>query len=147
MATTLEQYYQTKQQMTAKIQNGGVAIDQLLGYQELLYRISVLENCMAFVKTAPVTADMKTMSNHYQVVEFFVTCLITERQIGLPADDKMRKQRATAQGNFETVVNSFRKQFQSFQPTSPESYRAAVTKMINTILPAWLQARFTYIPF
>jgi len=147
MATTLEQYNQMKQQLTAKIADGSMTVDQLLGYQELLYRISVLESCMNFVKTAPVTNDIKVMSYHYQVVEALFTCLVQERQFGIPADDVVRKQRATALENLQTVVNSFRKQFQSFKPAAPEAYRAAVTKMVNTILPAWLQYRFTYIPF
>ena len=147
MATTLEQYNQMKQQLTAKIADGSMTVEQLLGYQELLYRISVLESCMNFVKTAPVTNDMKVMSYHYQVVEALFTCLVQERQFGIPADDVVRKQRATALENLQTVVNSFRKQFQSFKPAAPEAYRAAVTKMVNTILPAWLQYRFTYIPF
>ena len=147
MATTLEQYNQMKQQLSAKIADGTMTGDQLLGYQELLYRISVLESCMNFVKTAPVTNDMKVMSYHYQVVEALFTCLVQERQFGIPADDVVRKQRATALENLQTVVNSFRKQFQSFKPAAPEAYRAAVTKMVNTILPAWLQYRFTYIPF
>lgn len=147
MATTLEQYNQMKHQLTAKIADGSMTVDQLLGYQELLYRISVLESCMNFVKTAPVTNDMKVMSYHYQVVEALFTCLVQERQFGIPADDVVRKQRATALENLQTVVNSFRKQFQSFKPAAPEAYRAAVTKMVNTILPAWLQYRFTYIPF
>ena len=147
MATTLEQYNQMKQQLTVKIADGSMTVDQLLGYQELLYRISVLESCMNFVKTAPVTNDIKVMSYHYQVVEALFTCLVQERQFGIPADDVVRKQRATALENLQTVVNSFRKQFQSFKPAAPEAYRAAVTKMVNTILPAWLQYRFTYIPF
>ena len=147
MATTLEQYNLMKQQLSAKITDGTMTGDQLLGYQELLYRISVLESCMNFVKTAPVTNDMKVMSFHYQVVEALFTCLIQERQFGVPANDTLKKQRDTALSNLQTVVNSFRKQFQSFKPATPEAYRAAVTKMVNTILPAWLQYRFTYIPF
>ena len=147
MATTLEQYYQTKQQLTAKIENGGLTIDQLLGYQELLYRIAVLESCMNFAKTVPVTEDMKTMCDHYKVVGNFFGCLIQERQLGILADEKLQKQRDTALNNFKTVYDSFCKQFKSFKPTTPEAYRAAITKMINTILPAWLQYRCTYVPF
>ena len=74
-------------------------------------------------------------------------CLLQERQFGMPADEKLKNQRETARGNLETVVGSFRKQFQSFAPTSPEAYRDAVSRMINTVLPAWLQYRYTYIPF
>ena len=147
MATTLDQYYQKKQQLAAKFSDGSLTMDQLLGYQELLYRIDVLESCMAFVKTAPVTADLKAMSFHYHVVDALITCLLQERQFGIPADEKLKKQRSSALNNLQTVVACFRKQFQSFAPTSPGAYRDAIGKMINTILPAWLQYRYTYIPF
>lgn len=147
MATTLDQYYQTKQQLNARIADGKLTVDQLLGYQELLYRISILESCMSFVKTAPVTTDLKAMSFHYKVVDALFTCLLQERQFGVPADEKLKKQRATALSNLQTVVTCFRKQFQSFAPSTPEAYRDAIGKMINTILPAWLQYRYTYIPF
>lgn len=147
MATTLDQYYQTKQQLLAKMAEGPFAGDQLLGYQELLYRISILESCMTFVKTAPVTADLMAMSFHYQVIDALFTCLLLERQFGIPADEKLKSQRATALGNLQVVITSFRKQFQSFAPSAPGAYRDAVSKMINTVLPAWLQYRYTYIPF
>ena len=83
----------------------------------------------------------------YKIVDALFTCLLQERQFGIPADEKLKKQRATALGNLQTVITSFRKQFQSFAPTTPEAYRDAISKMVNTVLPAWLQYRFTYIPF
>lgn len=147
MATTLEQYYQMKQQLTARIEDGTINVDQVLGYQELLYRISVLESCMNFAKTAPVTENITMMSYHYQVVEAFFGSLLQERLVGVPADETVRNQRTTALNNLRTVFESFQKQFKSFKPDVPEAYRGAIAKMINTILPAWLQYRFTYIPF
>lgn len=61
--------------------------------------------------------------------------------------EKIKKQRTTALENLQLVINSFRRPFQSFVPTAPESYRDTVSKMITTVLPVWLQYRFTYIPF
>ena len=90
---------------------------------------------------------MKAMCFHYQVVDTFFTSMLQERQFGMPADEKARKQRATALDNLTTVITSFRKQFHSFQPTTPEAYKENVSRMINTVLPAWLQYRFTYVPF
>ena len=147
MATTLEQYYQTKQQLNARMAEGKFTNDQLLGYQELMYRISILESCMTFIKTAPVTTDTSILGFHYKVVDALFTCMLQERQFGLPADDRVKKQRATALENLHLVINSFRKPFQSFTPTTPEVYRDTVSKMITTVLPAWLQYRYTYIPF
>ena len=147
MATTLEQYYQTKQQLNAKMAEGKFTNDQLLGYQELMYRISVLESCMMFLKSAPVSTDTGVLGFHYKVVDALFTCMLQERQFGIPADEKIKKQRATALENLQLVINSFRRPFQSFVPSTPESYRDAVSKMITTVLPVWLQYRFTYIPF
>lgn len=147
MATTLEQYYQTKQQLNAKMAEGKFTNDQLLGYQELMYRISVLESCMMFLKTAPVSTDTSVLGFHYKVVDALFTCMLQERQFGLPADEKVKKQRATALENLHMVIKSFRRPFQSFAPNTPEVYRETISKMITTVLPVWLQYRYTYIPF
>ena len=147
MATTLEQYYQMRQQLNGRIAEGKMDANQLLGYQELLYRISVLESCMNFIKTTPASTDLKVLGEHYKVVETYFTALSQERKIGIPGDERLRKQRETALSNLETVLNCFRKQFQSYTAQSAEVYRESITKMVNTILPAWLQYRFTYIPF
>ena len=147
MATILDQYNQKKVQISAQIAAGKFPAEQMLQYQEMLYRIDVLETCMSFCRTAPVTADQRVLGNHYRLFDCFLNCVLQERRFGFPTDEAGQKQRETAFNNFLTVVNSFRKQFQSFKPTNPESYRAAITKMINTILPAWLQYRQTFIPF
>ena len=147
MATTLEQYYQTKQQLNAKMAEGKFTNDQLLGYQELMYRISVLESCMMFLKTAPVSTDTSILGFHYKVVDALFTCMLQERQFGLPADEKVKKQRATALENLQLVITSFRRPFQSFAPNTPEVYRETISKMITTVLPVWLQYRYTYVPF
>ena len=147
MATTLEQYYQTKQQLNAKMAEGKFTNDQLLGYQELMYRISILESCMMFLKTAPVSTDTSILGFHYKVVDALFTCMLQERQFGLPADEKVKKQRATALENLQLVISSFRRPFQSFAPNTPEVYRETISKMITTVLPVWLQYRYTYIPF
>ena len=147
MATTLEQYYQTKQQLNAKMAEGKFTNDQLLGYQELMYRISILESCMTFIKSAPVTTDTSILGFHYKVVDALFTCMLQERQFGVPADEKLKLQRSTALGNLQLVINSFRRPFQSFAPNTPEVYRETISKMITTVLPVWLQYRYTYIPF
>ena len=147
MATTLEQYYQTKQQLNARMAEGKFTNDQLLGYQELMYRISILESCMTFIKSAPVTTDTSILGFHYKVVDALFTCMLQERQFGVPADEKLKKQRATALENLHLVINSFRRPFQNFAPNTPEVYRETISKMITTVLPVWLQYRYTYIPF
>ena len=145
MATLLEDYNQKKASVFPQILQGTFPVDQLLQYQELLYRIDVLESCLAFVRTAPTTADHRIVGYHYRVMDGFLTCLLQERHLGPASDEKLKKQRETALSNLQTVVFTFRKKFQSFAPTSPEAYRNEIQTMINTILPEWISFRNTYV--
>ena len=144
MATILEQYTQTKQQLTQQINAQQFPPEQLMYYQELLYRINVLETCMTFCKTAPVTADQRVLGNHYRIVDAYLICLLQERRFGYPADPQQKAQREASHSNFQTIVTSFEKSFQSFSPSSQDDYKRQISKMINTILPAWLSYRNTY---
>ena len=145
MATVLDQYNQKKVQISAQIAAGKFPAEQMLQYQEMLYRIDVLETCMSFCRTAPVTADQRVLGNHYRLFDCFLNCVLQERQFGFPTDEKGQKQRETAFNNFLTVVNSFRKKFQSFAPKSQDEYRNIITQMIETILPAWMSYRNTFV--
>ena len=145
MATLLEDYNQKKASVFQQVIRGSFPVDQLLQYQELLYRIDVLESCLAFVRTSPTTADHRVVGYHYRILDGFLTCLLHERQLGPLADEKLKKQRETALSNLKTVIFTFRKKFQSFAPTNPEAYRNEIQSMINTILPAWISYRNTYV--
>ena len=145
MATLLEEYNQKKASIYDQVVRGSFPVDQLLAYQELLYRIDVLESCLAFVRTAPVTADSRILGYHYRVVDGFLTCVLQERQFGPHGDEKLNKQRQTAQSNLNTVIATFRKRFQCFAPTNQNAYAHEIQTMINTILPAWISYRNTYV--
>ena len=145
MATVLEQYTGLRDRISAQIAAGQFPPEQMLQYQEMLYRIDVLETCMAFGKTAPVTMDQRILSYHYQMLDAFITCLLQERRFGLPGDERVKKQRECAFTNLNTVVITLRKQFASFSPAAQDTYRAAAQNMINTILPAWMSYRNTYV--
>ena len=145
MATVLEQYNELKVRINAQIDAGKFPPEQMLQHQEMLYRIDVLETCMAFGKTAPVTMDQRILTYHYQMLDAFFMCLLQERRFGLPGDDKVKKQRECAYMNLGAVINTSRKQFSSFKPVNQDTYRTSVQNMINTILPAWMSYRNTYV--
>ena len=144
MATILEKYTQAKTRAMEQVTAGKLPMDQLLAFQELLYRTNILETCMCLCKTAPVSLDTKMLSHHYKVLESYLMCLVKEHPIGLPADEKLRTQRETAQGNLQQIIQSARKQFSSFAPSNEEQYKAAVTKVISTVILAWIQYRDTF---
>jgi hypothetical protein len=79
------------------------------------------------------------------MLDAFMMCLLQERRFGLPSDEKVKKQRECAFTNLNTVVTTFRKQFSSFSPSAQDTYRGAVQNMVNTILPAWMGYRNTYV--
>ena len=68
MATWLSEYKNLKNEMEKQIGAGHASLEQLMLYQELLYRIEVLYASQAFCQTAPVTTDVAVLSGHYQLV-------------------------------------------------------------------------------
>ncbi len=78
MATLLEQYNNLKTDMTAKIAEGKMPGEQMLAYQEVLYRICVLETCQGFCKSAPVSVDAKALTYHYQLSDGYIRMLLAD---------------------------------------------------------------------
>lgn len=48
--------------------------------------------------------------------------------------------------NLERVIQDYRKRFSGFQPAEPTTYQKEVSRVITTLLPAWLQFRNTFVP-
>ena len=96
MATWLNDYKNRKLSLEPLLQRGKMSVQELLVYQELLYRIQILETCQSLCKTAPVSTDMKELLGHYQLVDAVLHCAAKERKFGAPADEKGKAQRKTA---------------------------------------------------
>ena len=97
-------------------------------------------------KAAPITTNMNDLLLHYQLTDTILSCMAEERHMGFPADDKGKAQRKTAVENFHRVLTDFRKRFSSFRAEKPEQYQQAISAMVNTVLPVWIQMRNTYVP-
>ena len=123
MATWLNDYKAYKEALSHEFEGGAVAIGKVLQYQELLYRIDVLETCQMLCKTAPVTMDMK-----------------------IPPDEKLKASRQTSAAALESTVADCRKRFSSFRAENEQMYKRSISTLLNTVLPVWLQLRNTYTP-
>ena len=145
MATLLEKYINLQMGFAEKVASGVLPLEKVLVYQELLYRIDVLEACQLFAKTAPVTVDTKVLTYHYQMWDAYIYHMLTDHKFGQPADEKQKKARETAANSLSQVVQNCRKQFSSFNPTTAELYKQSINTLITTVLPAWIQYRETYI--
>jgi len=122
-----------------------VPLDQLWSYQELLYRMEVLQVCQTLTASAPVGTDTRAMLTHYQMTDGYLEALKNERRYGPATGKEDQTQRDTAQQNLCRVVTDYRKRFGSFSPSTPEQYKNEIGKTITTFLPAWLQVRNAYI--
>lgn len=81
MATILEQYLQLKSATGEQMASGTLPCDKVFTYQEILYRISVLESCQAFCKTAPITTDTKVSVDQLIIADSKYPELIYLREI------------------------------------------------------------------
>lgn len=146
MATWLNDYKAYKETLSREFEGGAVTIGKVLQYQELLYRIDVLETCQMLYKTAPITMDMKSLVSHYQLIDAYLLSISRERRIGVPPDEKMKASRQTAASVLESTVADCRKRFSSFRAENEQMYKRSISTLLNTVLPVWLQLRNTYTP-
>ena len=146
MATYLDDYNNRKLSFGPLLKQGKMTLGDTMVYQELLYRIQVLETCQMLCKTAPVTTDTRELVGHYQLVDAVLFCAEKEHAFGAPADEKGKAQRKTAGENLEKITMDCRKRFSSFRASTPDQYRQSVSALFGTVLPAWLQWRNTYVP-
>ena len=145
MATLLNQYLTRQDELQSQITADSLPLDSLMELQELNYRICVLKTMQAFCQTAPITTDTKPMGFHYQLVDAYFRMLLTERKFGPKADDSVLKKRETATEALTKIVEDNRKRFASFKVTNQTQYRSCIGGAVNTVLPAWVQYRNTYI--
>lgn len=145
MATILEQYEAKQAQLHTQLAAGSARQECILHLQELNYRISVLKSMQAFCLSAPISMNMQDMRFHYQLLYSYVHGLCEERKIGPKADESVTRQRDTAAESLNRVCMDHWNRFASFHVTKEDQYREAVCKLANTVLPAWIQYRNTYV--
>lgn len=144
MATMLDNYKNLRQGLDVQMKDSPPS-NQVWQYQELLYRIEVLEACQMLQKVAPINADAKALITHYQMVDAYIQGLTSERRYGTASDENIQMQRNTSYQNLCRVIQDYRKRFASFAPSNPDQYRKEIGRAISTVLPAWIQYRNTYV--
>ena len=143
--TMLEKLKGQRDTLLATLAETAATSAHLWTYQELLYRIEVLEVFQMFHRTAPCTTDAKVLCGHYQMVDAYIHHLSMERQYGKPADDIQKKHRETALGNLGKVIADYRKRMNSFRATTAEAYGKEVGAIIQNVVIVWVQHRCCYV--
>ena len=146
MSTLLECYKTCKAIFDSELQSTIPDPSLIWQHQERLYRLEVLEVCCMFLKTAPLSTNVKDLHWHYQMVDAFFQGLTLERRYSVNTGEDAQKQRDTAYANLLKVIGDYRKRFSSFTPANDAGcYQKAITDVVHIVLPVWLQYRQTYI--
>lgn len=145
MATLLSQYLNKQEELQSQIAAGCLPLESLVVLQELNYRIDVLKTTQSLCQSAPVTTDVKAIGFHYQLVEAYIRFLISERKFGPRTDEAGIAKRGTAATALERIFADGRRRFASFQIANQNQYKNCISDMIQSVLPAWVQYRNTYI--
>ena len=144
--TVLERYWELRVKLAQYMNQPQPKIIALWGYGEVLYRIGVLETCQVFTRMAASAADTRAQVEHYQMLDAYIQSLALERRYGPNRGPDTQKERDAAQNNLGRVIQDYRKRFSSFSPSSPAAYANEVNRLVNTIMPAWLMFRETFVP-
>lgn len=143
--TLLEHYRLQRDYAAAYLEKSKPTLQQVWYYQELTYRINVLEVFQTFLMAAPESADTKVLIPHFQLFEAYVLCLVHERKIGRTDNKDLVKQQQTAHENLKQIFDSNKARFSRYAPRSAEQYHTDIETFTNTILPAWIQYRNTLL--
>ena len=145
MATLLDQYLEKQSELQSQIAADSLPMDAMVVLQELNYRICVLKTMQVFCQAAPITTDPRAMGFHYQLVDAYIHFLQAERKFGPKVDESGIKKRETAATAMDRICEENRRRFSSFKVTNQNQYKNGIGSMVNTVLPAWIQYRNTYI--
>ncbi len=143
--TQLDIYLEKSKVIEGAINEGRLPLEDMLKVQELTYRISVIRTLRHLAKTAPVTLEKNSLTYHYVLYDSYIKMLMDERKFGSKVDETGKQSRATAWQSLSNVVESNRKVFTSFNPTSDEYYRNEIRKQIESFLYVWITYRNTYV--
>lgn len=146
MATVLESYRSLRLQIGERMQKEAISPDMLWRYGELVLRIGVIETLQAYLNAAPLVMERPRLEGHYKMLDAYVQSITLDRRYGPFRGPDTQKERETAEHSLAQVVQDYRKRLSSFTPRNEESYRREVSQIVQTVLPAWLQMRETFVP-
>lgn len=146
MVTVLENYRSLRSQVEEKMCNIDTTPEMLWWYGELVYRIGVLETLQVYNNSAPPVMELPPLREHYRMLDAYIQSLTLDRRYGPNRGPDTQKERDAASQSLDRIVQDYRKRFSSFAPTTLESYWEEVTRVIRSVLPAWLQVRDTFVP-
>lgn len=136
--TLREKYARMNEKLSAESK-----LESILQRQELIYRISVLDTMKMLIRSAPEKGKEEAYY-HFQLTKMFVKSLLTERKIGMKADEKKLCERDTARLSACEIEEAQTRKICAVNPNVKGEYAAAVNQYLSACVIGWLAFRNTY---
>lgn len=142
--TIMQLYTELYEEYQRQVEETEFPLKKLLEYQELKYRIFVIDTFRSFERIIPLTDDKKEIQRHYYVVSKFIRSLLTEHKYGTKTDEAGMKVRETAERALLKVVSDGERRFKSLAIQFQQYYKS-IYDYFQTVLIVWTQYRESYI--
>ena len=142
--TIMQLYTELYEEYQRQVEETELPLKKLLEYQELKYRIFVIDTFRSFERIIPLTDDKKEIQRHYYVVSKFIRSLLTEHKYGTKTDETGMKVRETAERALLKVVSDGERRFKSLAIQFQQYYKS-IYDYFQTVLIVWTQYRESYI--
>lgn len=146
MITPLEFYQiEASRLRTAMKEDGQLNSQECWLYQELQYRISVMQSLLGFCLAAPVTTSQAEIEQHWGQLRAYLTYLSFERKYKADAVQKIQNDRETAHSSLIKVIKDQMETTMALQVHLPDDYKKQITIVIGTVTPVWVQYRNSFL--
>ena len=140
----LQDYVVLKNEIEDRME-GALAVNYLLDYQELAYRVCVLETLKTFSESVPDVEDEKAIHYYGKALAAYLKGLADAHKFAPKADKETLKKRETALNALCSVCEDAGKKIAAYTPSNRKEYAKDMAKMIKPVTIVWAQYRNTLV--
>ncbi len=140
----LQDYVMLKNEMENRM-GDTTGLKSLLLYQELGYRVLVLDTLKAFTDTVPDIEDGKAVRSHARALISYIRAIPEGYPFAPRADAAGKKARETALATLQDVCEDACDKLDTYVPEKTEEYVKDVGKILQPVPNVWRQYRDTLI--
>lgn len=140
----LQDYVVLKNELEDRM-DGTLAVNYLLDYQEVAYRVCVLETLKTFSESVPDAEDEKVINYYGKALAAFLKGLADDHKFAPKANQETLKKRETAAKALCSVCDDVGKKIVAYKPSDRKEYQKDIAKMIKPVTIVWAQYRNTLV--
>ncbi len=140
----LQDYVSLKNEVEDRME-GAKAWKRIVLFQELSYRVFVLETLQAFMNTVPDIEDGKAVNYHVKAMIAYLQDLPDEHKFALKADEEGKEARETALKALQKACKDACRKLDEYEPEEQEEYIKGIKKILGSVVKVWAQYRETLV--